>query len=277
MRSGNLLSTWPVTKSVFLTLDFECDYGTALARNTYDAAREIETLVQILSKHNVPLSVFLQTELIDTVPSTIETLSEAPVPVEFHAHSHTHPRYTDADVPYEVSESVTRIQERFDPSIIGYRFPDGALGDNEYQLLAAEGVDFDASVFPSWRPGRFDNRDAPIYPFRDPGSDIVEIPFTVASERVRVPVSLSYLKLIGRPLESIVYRSPPECIVFGMHMHDIIVPPTYQGLPLPYKLVYRRNKHRGAAILDRFIAKLRSHNYQFRKISDLYQSVATLV
>lgn len=271
------LDRWPVDKTVFLTLDLECDYGTAIRPNHFESASRTRVLTDILEKHSVPLTCFLQTEVIEKAPAGIRTLENSDVDVEFHAHSHTHPSRTEADVQYEVSKSINLVESRFDTNPVGYRFPDGAAHESDYHILSEFGVPFNASLFPSWRPQRFDNRDAPLYPYRHVDSGVVELPFTVYSDRIRIPVALSYLKLLGRPFQWPVRHRPPSTIVFDLHMHDLVEPAAYEELPTPYQMIYSRNSERGADILDQLLCSLSEAGYSFSTMSDLYtQTVNSL-
>lgn len=265
---------WPVSNRAYLTLDFECDYGTALAANHYNAVRHSSQLVDLLESRDVPLSCFLQTEILDTCSESIAPLRAADVPVEFHAHSHTHPPRGTADVSYEVAESVDHVRREFGTDPIGFRFPDGTTNSSDYEVLAEHDVDFSSSMFPSWRPGRFNNLRGSRNPYAVLESDVVELPFTVYSDYLRVPVSLSYLKLFGAAYERLVTTAPPDVIVFDFHMHDLVVPPTFSELSLPYKAIYARRKHAGMELLDQFIQRLQEQGYRFGRLTDLYSKVS---
>ncbi|WP_458189228.1 polysaccharide deacetylase family protein [Haladaptatus sp. NG-WS-4] len=267
---NEVLEEWPTNKTVFLTLDLECDYGTAIKQNRYDAARRISPLVEFLEEFDLPLTCFLQTELLDVAPEVVHKLETANTAVEFHPHSHTHPRRSFADLEFEISESVTRLRDRFETEPLGFRFPDGAAKTSDYALLAEYDIAFDASLFPSWRPGRFNNRTRSRFPFRHTKTGIIELPFTVFSEQLRVPVALSYMKLFGRPYEWMIHSRPPSVLVFDFHMHDLMVPPAFNHLPQPYRLAYRRRRDTGFDIFRRLIKKLQNDSYQFGLMTDLY-------
>lgn len=262
--------SWPDDPEVYLTLDFECDYGTALDRNDFEAAEAVSRLVDIVEPYSAPITCFLQTELLEEAPEAVEELAAADIPVSFHAHSHTHPCRDEADVEYEVRESVERIRSEFGSDPVGYRFPDGNLLEGDYEVLARHGVSFSSSVFPSWRPGQFNNVRQARNPFRHVPTDIVEIPFTVHSDIVRVPVSISYMKFLGAPFDWLLRRRPPDTIVFDMHLHDFVVPETFSSLPLQYRLIYSRNKHAGVELFDRFLGSLERRGYRFGQLTELY-------
>lgn len=266
----------PPDNQVILTLDLECDYGTALEKNTYDAAEATDELMALLESFEVPLSCFLQTEMLTTNPAAVDAVMKADVPVEVHAHSHTHPNHAAADVSYQVTESVQRVRDAFETSPVGFRFPDGSISPADYQVLADNQIAFSSSVFPSFRPGRFNNLDRPRRPFQQRSSGVVELPFTVFSKYLPVPVALSYLKLIGAPFRKLVYEQPPSLIIFDFHMHDLVVPPAFDDLSPLYRGVYTRNKRRGFDIMSEFISTLQDKGYTFEPISTLYQEVANV-
>lgn len=267
---------WPVDNAVVLTLDLECDYGTAIAENTYEAARRTPELRTVLEEYDVPLTCFLQTELLEAAPEAVDSLEQASIPVNFHAHSHTHPHPSDADFEYEIDESLERVADRFSTDVVGFRFPDGAIPPDGYRYLTNRGVDFSSSLFPTWRPGRFDNRNQPIAP-HEPRPGLFEFPITPYSRTIRIPVSVSYQKVLGRLYQELVNRRPPNVIVFDVHMHDLTTPSTIKQLPLPYRAIYERNRDRGYAILRRFIETARENGYRFLTMADLYAEVETAV
>lgn len=264
-------SAWTVDKTVVLSLDLECDYGTALRSNTYEAASKTPMFSSLLEEYDVPLTCFLQTEVLEAAPEAAEALERASIPVDFHAHSHTHPHPKRADFEYEIETSIDRVADHFSSDVVGYRFPDGAIPTDGYRLLADHDVDFSSSLFPTWRPGRFDNSSQTITP-HEPVADLLELPITPFSSTVRIPVSVSYLKFLGRPYRELVNRRPPNVIVFDIHMHDLVTTPAIESLPLPYRLVYNRNREQGVPILCQLIEELQQRGYRFTTMSDLYAS-----
>jgi peptidoglycan/xylan/chitin deacetylase (PgdA/CDA1 family) len=266
--------SWPDEPEIYLTLDFECDYGTAVSRNNFEAARAVSRLTDVVERYSAPITCFLQTELLEEAPEAVNALASADIPVSFHAHSHTHPCRDDADVEYEVGESVERIRSEFGSDPIGYRFPDGNLLRSDYGVLASNGVSFSSSVFPSWRLGQFNNVRRARTPFRHVPTDVVEIPFTVHSDLIRVPVSISYMKFLGSPFDWLLRRWPPDTIIFDMHLHDFVVPEAFSSLPPQYRLIYSRNKHAGLDMFDRFLASLERRDYRFGELTELYERLS---
>lgn len=57
----------------------------------------------------------------------------------------------------EISKSVKLLSEKYKITPIGYRFPDGDIHSSDYLSLRNNKILYYASIFPSWRPGRFNN------------------------------------------------------------------------------------------------------------------------
>jgi len=267
---------WPVDGQLYLTLDFECDYGTALKNNTYEAVTHVDKLVGLLERLEVPLTVFVQTALFDERPETVEALRECGVDVRFHPHSHTHRGRDHTDetrdhdrTRQEIETSADYYREFFGREPVGYRFPDGNILRRDYQLLVDEGFEFDASIFPSWRPGRFNNSAASTTPEYLPEMDLVEIPFTIFDDRFRVPTALSYCRLFGRPYTDMLLARPPGAVVFNIHMHDLVNPPSYEDLSRFYKAVYARNAD-GFGWLERVLRAFDARGYSFATIDHVH-------
>ena len=124
---------WPFEETVLVTLDLECDYGTALSENTYQAVEYVDQLVTILERFNVPLTTFVQTELLDERPDAVEQLRDSEVEVCFHPHSHTHKPRDQTSVRQEIDQSTSRFQSFFGKRPAGYRLPNGNVRPSKRQ------------------------------------------------------------------------------------------------------------------------------------------------
>ncbi|MEF8856366.1 MAG: hypothetical protein V5A16_02975, partial [Haloplanus sp.] len=154
----------------------------------------------------------------------------------------------------------------------GYRFPDGNIRRRDYGTLADAGYTFDASVFPSWRPGRFDNSHESTLPAYLPELDLVEVPFTVFDRRMRVPTGLSYCRLLGRPYTDLLVAHPPPVVMFNVHMHDLVTPASYADLSPFYRAVYARNPD-GFARLERVLTALDERGYSFSVVDHVHDAL----
>lgn len=263
---------WPNDKTVYLTMDFECDFGTALPDNVYQSVQQVKSFVPLLERYDVPLTTFVQTAVLDEHPETVETLRNAGVETTFHPHSHTHGKREETDVATEVAESTRRYRSFFGTDPVGYRFPNGNIRPADYAELADRDYGFDASLFPSWRPNHFNNASSPTTPHYFPEHDIIELPFTVYSDHVRIPTALSYCQVLGRPFTELLTRRPPSSVVLNVHMHDLVTPESYQDLSPFYRTLYARNDD-GLSLLDDLLDAFRRRGYGFRLIDDAHDAV----
>jgi peptidoglycan/xylan/chitin deacetylase (PgdA/CDA1 family) len=271
--------TWPADRRAYLTLDLECDFGTLLAANvpspganSYDAAGHTDRLADLLDSLSIPLTCFVQTDLLDERPEAVTALQDAGVEVRFHPHSHTHRHRSRTSIGYEVETSTDRYREFFGREPVGYRFPNGDVRLEDYWHLAEADYEFDASVFPTWRPGHFDNTDEPRTPQFLPDFDLYEIPFTVYSSWLPIPTALSFCRLFGRPYTELLVRRPPPVVVFNIHMHDLVTPPAIRNLPRKYRAVYSRND-RGFEMLASILQRFQRRGYQFGHIDDVHAAL----
>ncbi|SDG29367.1 polysaccharide deacetylase family protein [Halorientalis regularis] len=270
--SSSTLYDWPDDRRVYLTVDFECDFGTALKENRYQSVQEVGTLVSLIEQFDVPLTCFVQTEVLDHHPEMVERLREAAVPVTFHPHSHTHRPRDETSISEEIERSTERYRDYFGERPVGYRFPNGNVQPSDYELLAEHGYAFDASVFPSWRPGHFDNTGEPSRPTYHADYDLFELPFTVYSNRLRIPTALSYCQVIGWPYTSLLSYSSPSVLVLNIHMHDLVKPPSRSDLPLPYRLLYSRNA-RGDRTLTDLLSVFSERGYTFDTLDSAHSKL----
>jgi peptidoglycan/xylan/chitin deacetylase (PgdA/CDA1 family) len=263
---------WPTPDTVYLTLDLECDFGTALTENTYEAVEHVDSVVSLLEAADVPVTCFVQTELLDERPEVVERFVHSEATVTFHPHSHTHNERGSTSIEWEIERSTDRYREFFDRRPEGYRFPNGNVRESDYEVLAAHGYRFDASVFPTWRPGHFDNTSEPTVPTYLEQFDLFELPFTVASSLVPIPTGLSYCRLLGKPFTYYLTLAAPSTVVFNFHMHDLVTPATIDELPPLYRLIYARND-RGLSLFRELITAFREAGYQFDTLDKAHKQL----
>lgn len=183
----------------------------------------------------------------------------------------------------QVLKGKEAFHKFFGKSAIGYRSPLGIISYEDYDILANNGFNFDSSIFPSFRFGVFNNLGKPTKPFIINNCKIVEFPFAVVSNIIRVPISLSYLKLLGRSYINFLKLYPiPNLIVFGFHMHDLFELSTASKIPIrKYPMIYRRifnkiyrGRNSGLSILKEFVRILRKKNYYFSNLQKVYEGIS---
>jgi peptidoglycan/xylan/chitin deacetylase (PgdA/CDA1 family) len=256
-----------------LTLDFEEDYDDLIGEfnilNEHEP--EIMQLADSLKRLETPLSIFIRTDLLERYArsgSVLRALGQ-----DFHCHSHTHAtREFDSD--FEIHATVKAFERHFQRPPIGYRAPLGVLYPGDLERLREHGFRFSASVFPSWRPGKFNNLSAPLEPF-EYSNGLLELPFA-AVPRLRYTISMSYLKLLGYTLNGLIWSTfgLPKVMIIDSHLHDFIVAPkSFKKLPLLYRIGWGRNRGAGLPYLRRLVQTLKAKGYRFITMTELAERI----
>lgn len=253
-----------------ITLDFETDYGDRIGNfNILEANRK--EMHSAVSNLGVPLSIFIRTDLLDDNPSCLGVVTE--LGNDFHSHSHTHATkgFISTD---ELSRSANVFDKHFGYPPLGYRAPQGVLYEMDITLLKEIGYKFSSSVFPSYRPGKFNNLSAPITPFQY-DNNIVEMPFAVVP-LLRLVVSISYFKLLGYSFYKILFSicGLPNVLILDSHLHDLIInEDSFDSLPLHLRMAWGRNKYAGLDYLYKIISYLKKEKYNFLTMTELFHLI----
>lgn len=268
-------------KTVCLTIDIEQDFGELLEEPCFEAVQHIPELVQFFKERDIPLTCFIQGSIMDKYPGQIDELGRIDVELEAHSYNHGDPALCNPRLEVELSKEAYKRYTGKDP--LGYRFPLGVIAESDYTILSDQGFRYDSSIFPSWRPGTFFNLRKPTMPYFVDNTRIIEFPFSVFSNFIRVPIAMSYIKLIGKPyLQMLKMYNLPKLVVFDFHLHDLFKLESVCRLPLDsYPLLYRNifrriylNDKDGLDMLDSIISLLLKKGYAFKKLVDIYDEVA---
>lgn len=259
---------------VCLTLDLEQDFGDLLAEPSYEGLSHIDTLVGLLRKRNLPLTCFCQGRLLESQPEVVENLGA--LEVEFGVHAYSHPGPREINHESEVKSGKEAFLRFFGGEPEGYRSPSGIVSERLFSLLPAYGFKYDSSIFPSYRPGYFTGLNWSTVPcVMDNG--LVEFPLTVFPGILRIPLSLSYIKLLGSPYFRFLKMSRlPDLIIFNFHMHDLSVLSSvdriqWHRLPFYYRAVFKRIYRReGLRLLESLVELFASKGYEFSKLGVIY-------
>jgi peptidoglycan/xylan/chitin deacetylase (PgdA/CDA1 family) len=262
-------------KLACLTLDFERDYGWRTGQfNIWEQQRpQLEALGELIQRLQAPISAFITTEVLQSYPDTVPWLRQ--YVADYHGHSHTH-NTQHFDSPYEISMMQSVFTQVFGQPALGYRAPLGVLYPGDIDVLHTEGIRFSSSVFPSLRPGKFNNLHQPTQPFCYQNG-VLELPLATVP-RLRWIISLSYLKLIGWQPSQALFRAfgLPPMLIFNTHLHDFIWnEASFQHLPRHYQVAWGRNKTQGMVYFEAMVGYLRRQGYQFCTMSELYQRCAS--
>lgn len=268
-------------KIACLTLDMEADYGDPagyirLLENT----EYFERYVAILQKHNAKVTMFTVTSLFKRFAGHFERLASC-IPLEYAAHSYSHNPHHAASRD-EVERSAQVMKQVNGSLPLGYRAPIGQITKEGLGHLLDLGYQYDASLYTSFRPGKFGyrNLDKPNTPFRVTRGDesLVEFPFTSLSG-IRIVFGLSYVKLLGWGIYSSFWRAfgLPDVALALSHPHDFYFHELAKFHPAsPEKTALSRNAKRAFDYYDRMITELKRQGYELVFVSEAYEYVQSL-
>jgi peptidoglycan/xylan/chitin deacetylase (PgdA/CDA1 family) len=266
-------------KLACVTLDMEPDYGDPEKHiRLLENPEFLETYTSIINKHGAKVTMFTVTNLFETRGGDFNKLA-ARIPLEFSVHSHTHDPRNACSLD-EVRDSRKAYRNFTGTKPLGYRAPIGRINRDGLAYLLDHDFEYDASVYPSIRPGEFGyfNLHMPNVPFRvmrADGKSLVEFPFT-AIEKIRIVFALSYAKLFGWGLYSLFLKlfGLPASTLLLSHPHDFyfaaIPNNTIKGLE---RAALSRNSSRAFAYFDKMLGTLKQKGYEFVFVSELHSQV----
>lgn len=266
-------------KLACITLDMEPDYGDPQKKiRLLENPEYLERYISIINKYKIKVTMFTVTNLFESRSDVFGDLATR-IPLEYSVHSHTHDPHNACSLD-EVQNSKQAYTKFTGNPPIGYRAPIGRIDKDGLGYLLDNNFTYDASVYPSIRPGQFgySNLHMPNIPFRvkrADGKSLIEFPFT-AIERVRIIFALSYVKLLGWGIYSLLLKifGLPNYTLLLSHPHDFyfasIPNSTVTGAE---KIALSRNSAKAFDYFEKMIKYLVGQNYEFVFVSELVQQV----
>ena len=268
-------------KIACLTLDMEPDYGDPDRHIRLLENREyFERFVNIVQKHNARVTMFTVTSLFERFGTHFEQLAKR-IPLEFASHSHNHDPYHAASRD-EIEKSAQVLNQINGKKPRGYRAPIGQITKEGLSHLLDLGYQYDASLYNSFRPGKFGyrNLDKPNVPFRVTRGDesLIEFPFTSLSG-VRIVFGLSYVKLLGWRVYSSLWRTfgLPDVALALSHPHDFYFQELARFHPAGLeRIALSRNAGRAFDYFDKMVKELNRQEYKLVFVSEAYEQLQAI-
>lgn len=259
-------------KTACITLDLENDWYFDEPGYDHLTFQYLDDYISLISDLDIPVSVFVVGQTLERFPEAVDQLRQD-LNVEFHLHSYYHDMTKSYDFVEDLQSGIQAYEKYFGCSPIGYRAPQGNLLKEELPILEQHGFTFDSSIFPSYRPGIYNNLNTPLTPYRpDRVDNLIEIPFGVVP-KLRIPLSQSYLKLFGRPfLTYIDTVSLPDVVVFDSHLQDFFKTASHDRLSQPLRSIHKRNIDNSIQLFRSFVDILRETGYSFEHITTIYEA-----
>ena len=269
-------------KIVCLTLDMEPDYGDPDGHiRLLENPEYFERYTGIINKYNAKVTMFTVASLFERFGKHFERLGER-IPLEYAAHSYSHDPHNAAS--REEVEKSRQVLERVNGSgPLGYRAPIGQITKDGLGHLLDLGYQYDASIYTSFRPGKFGyaNLHMPNTPFKVTrgNESLIEFPFTSLSG-VRIVFGLSYVKLLGWELYSALWNifGLPNIALALSHPHDFYFHEVagFHKISLE-KYALSRNAARAFDYYEKMVSELVQQGYEFMHMGELYNYAQSLL
>ncbi len=257
-------------KSFALTLDLENDWYFDEPGYDHLTLAYLDEFIELINRLNVPLSVFVVGKTLEKYPEAIDRL-EAELATEFHLHSYHHHSDDSLEFREQLRLGKQAYRDHFGRYPTGYRAPYGKIDPEQFPILAEEGFAFDSSIFPSYRPGVYNNLDVSPEPYvPETAPDLVEIPVGVC-RGLRIPISQNYLKLLDQPFVNPLSVLPlPETVVYNVHLQDLYRTESHGQLTGIKKLLMKRNLGKSPEVFEESVSEILSNGYEPKTISQIY-------
>jgi peptidoglycan/xylan/chitin deacetylase (PgdA/CDA1 family) len=268
-------------KIACLTLDMEPDYGDPDGHiRLLENPEYFERYIDIINKYDAKVTMFTVASLFERFGEQFERLGRH-IPLEYAAHSYSHDPHNGA-TRSEVENAARVIKSINGKNPLGYRAPYGQITKEGLGYLLDDSYQYDSSVYPSFRPGKFGyaNLHMPNTPFRITRGDesLIEFPFTSLSG-VRIVFGLSYVKLLGWGIYSTLWSifGLPDIALALSHPHDFYFHELadFHATSLE-KHALSRNAKRAFDYCDKMVSNLKRQGYEFAFVSEAYQHALSL-
>jgi len=256
-------------KIACVTLDLENDWYFDEPGYDHLTFEYIDDYIELIQDLDIPVTFFVVGKTIERFPDVIDKL-DAELECEFHLHSYQHDTSKSYDFRTEIQRGKEAFESHFGYEPMGYRAPQGNIEPHEFEILEEEGFLFDSSVFPSYRPGVYNNLNAPLKPYvPDPVDNLLEVPIG-ATPLTRIPAAHSYLKLLGRPYLAYLSKcSLPDPLVYNVHLHDLYRTDSHDQLSTVKRFIYDRNMRRSETLFETVIELINERDYEPIMISNI--------
>jgi peptidoglycan/xylan/chitin deacetylase (PgdA/CDA1 family) len=172
-----------VNKSILLSFDVEefdmpLEYGYHLnvTEQMGIGMAGLHAIDSILSDNEIATTLFTTAHFAEYFPEQIRVLGERH---EIASHTYYHSQFEEKDLV----ASRTKLEEITGKNITGIRMP--RMSPVSCDAVTEAGYLYDASIHPTWLPGRYNNLDLPRTAYHE--SNLLRIPASV-SPRLRLPL-----------------------------------------------------------------------------------------
>ena len=157
-------------------MPLEYNFNIAIETQMEIGKKGLDNLMPILNDQNYTTTLFTTANFANKYPDSIKALSDKH---EIASHTFYHSKFTTSDL----LASRIRLEEIIQKPVKGLRMPrmrQVRVGD-----INEAGYSYDASIHPTWLPGRYNNFNLPRTKYSEQG--LIRVPASV-SPNFRIPL-----------------------------------------------------------------------------------------
>ncbi len=179
--------------------DMPLEYGVSISPEQQMQVGKLglDKIMPTLLEANIQATLFTTANFANHYPDAIRQLSQIH---EIASHTFYHSSYTTADL----SRSRERLSEIIEKEVVGLRMP--RMKQVPVADIINAGYGYDASIHPTWIPGRYNNLHLPRNPYQEEGL-------------CRVPASVSTFCRI--PLFWLSFKNFPYSLYLKLALHSL--------------------------------------------------------
>lgn len=179
--------------------DMPLEYGFSISPEQQMQVGKLglDKLMPLLSDQSIQSTLFTTANFANQYPETIKQLS---LKHEIASHTFYHSSYSTSDL----SRSRERLSEIIGQQVVGLRMP--RMKQVPVSDVINAGYGYDASVHPTWLPGRYNNLHLPRNPYVENGL-------------FRIPASVSTIFRI--PLFWLSFKNFPYAMYLKLAIHSL--------------------------------------------------------
>jgi len=157
-------------------MPLEYNFNIAIETQMEIGKKGLDNLMPILNDQNYTTTLFTTANFANHYPDTIKSLSDKH---EIASHTFYHSNFTTA----HLLASRIRLEEIIQKPVKGLRMP--RMRQVPVADIMEAGYSFDASIHPTWLPGRYNNFHLPRTKYSEQG--LIRVPASV-SPNFRIPL-----------------------------------------------------------------------------------------
>lgn len=172
-----------MTPKILLSFDveefdmpLEYSFNIAIETQMEIGKKGLDNLMPILNDENYMTTLFTTANFANHYPDTVKLLSDKH---EIASHTFYHSNFTTA----HLRESKIRLEEIIQKPVKGLRMP--RMRQVPVADIKEAGYSYDASIHPTWLPGRYNNFHLPRTKYSEQG--LIRVPASV-SPNFRIPL-----------------------------------------------------------------------------------------